>query len=65
MNTELWLDHTTAGSNKHGKSAKYNKFTDGEKLDMAEIGIRQQCSEHEIDMLQELNIAKQGMEVFF
>ena len=28
MNTELRLDHTTAGSNKHGKSAKDNRFTD-------------------------------------
>ena len=37
MNTELRLDHTTAGSNKHGKSAKYNRFTDLVKLlDMAE-----------------------------
>ena len=30
MNTELGLDHTTAGSNKHGKSAKDIRFTDGE-----------------------------------
>ena len=38
MNTELWLDHTTAGSNKHGKSAKDISFTDLVKLlDMAEI----------------------------
>ena len=37
MNSELRLDHTTAGSNKHGKSAKDNRFTDLEKiLDMAE-----------------------------
>ena len=28
MNTELQLDHNTAGSNKHGKSAKDNRFTD-------------------------------------
>ena len=38
MNTELWLDHTTTGSNKHGKSAKEIRFTDLVKLlDMAEI----------------------------
>ena len=37
MNTELWLDHNTAGSNKHGKSAKDNRFTDLVKLlDMTE-----------------------------
>ena len=37
MNTELWLDHTTVGSNKHGKSAKDNRFTDLVKLlNMAE-----------------------------
>ena len=37
MNTELWLDHNTAGSNKHGKSAKDNRFTDLVKLlDMPE-----------------------------
>ena len=28
MNAELWLDHTTTGSNKHGKSAKDIRFTD-------------------------------------
>ena len=37
MNTELWLDRTTTGSNKHGKSAKDIRFTDLVKLlDMAE-----------------------------
>ena len=37
MNTELWLDHTTTGSNKHGKSAKDIRFTDLVKLlDMPE-----------------------------
>ena len=36
MNTELRLDHTITGSNKHGKSAKDISFTDLEKLlDMA------------------------------
>ena len=28
MNTELRLDHTAAGSNKHGNSAKDIRFTD-------------------------------------
>ena len=37
MNTELRLDHNITGSNKHGKSAKDNRFTDLVKLlDMAE-----------------------------
>ena len=37
MNTELWLDHTITGSNKHGKSAKDIRFTDLMKiLNMAE-----------------------------
>ena len=37
MSTELRLDHNITGSNKHGKSAKDNRFTDSVKLlDMAE-----------------------------
>ena len=37
MNPELWLDHITAGSNKHGKSEKDIRFSDMVKLlDMAE-----------------------------
>ena len=37
MNTELQLNHTITGSNKHGKSAKDIRFTDLVKLlDMAE-----------------------------
>ena len=37
MNTELRLDHNITGSNKHGKSAKDNRFTDFLKLlDMTE-----------------------------
>ena len=37
MNIELWLDHNITGSNKHGKSAKDNNFTDLVKiLNMAE-----------------------------
>ena len=37
MNTELWLDHTITGSNKHDESAKDIRFTDLVKLlDMAE-----------------------------
>ena len=30
VNTELRLDHNITGSNKHGKSAKDNRFTDSE-----------------------------------
>ena len=40
MNTELRLDHNISSSNKHDKSAKDNRITDTEKLDMAENGIR-------------------------
>ena len=59
MNTELQLVHNISSSNKHGKSAKDYRFTDLVKLlGMAENSIRWQCSEHEINMLQELNIAK-------
>ena len=37
MNTELWLVHNISSSNKHGKSAKDNRFTDLVKLlDMSE-----------------------------
>ena len=37
MNTELRLDDNITGSNKHGKSAKDNRFTDLVKLlDMPE-----------------------------
>ena len=37
MNTELWLDHNMTSTNKHGKSAKENRFTDLVKLlDMTE-----------------------------
>ena len=37
MSTNLLLDHNITGSNKHGKSAKDNRFTDLVKLlDMAE-----------------------------
>ena len=37
MNTELRLVHNITSSNKHGKSAKDNRFTDLEKLlDMSE-----------------------------
>ena len=32
MNTELRLDHTRAGSNKHGKSAKDIRFIDLVKI---------------------------------
>ena len=37
MNTELRLVHNITSSNKHGKSAKYNRITDLVKLlDMPE-----------------------------
>ena len=41
MNTKLRLDHNITSLNKHGKSAKDNRFTDLVKLlDMAENNIR-------------------------
>ena len=40
MNTKLWLVPNISSSNKHGKGAKDYRFTDSEKLDMAEISIR-------------------------
>ena len=59
MNTELRLDHNITGSNKHGKSAKDIGFTDLVKiLDMTETAS-------ENNMLQELNMAKQVMAVFY
>ena len=51
MNTELWLVHSIASSNKHGKSANDKQILD----QVAHL-------EHENYMLQELNMAKQGME---
>ena len=66
MNTELRLDHNISSSNKHGKSAKDNRFTDLVKLlDMAENSITMQCLELSNNMLQELNMANKGMAVFY
>ena len=56
MNTELWLIHSIAGSNKHGKSAKDNCITD-----MPGINIRKQSLEQDNNMLQEQIIVTQGM----
>ena len=62
MNTELWLNHTIAGSNKHGKSAKDNRVTDLVKITTCqEFNIRKHTLEHEKYMLHELNMATQGM----
>ena len=61
MNTELQLVHNISSSNKHGKSAKDYRFTDLVK----NWTWQKSASEHEINMLQELNIAKQGMVVFY
>ena len=64
MNTELRLDHNITGSNKHGKSAKDNRFTDLVKLlDMPETasGSNVQSTKS----IQELNMAKQGISVFY
>ena len=58
MNTELRLNHTITGSNKHGKSAKDIRFTDN---NMSGFNIRKQCLEQDNNMLQEHIMAKQGM----
>ena len=63
MNTQLRLNHTRAGSNKHGKSAKDISFRDLVKLTTCqEFNIRKQCLEHDNNMLQELIMANKGME---
>ena len=62
MNTELRLDHTITGSNKHSKSAKDIRIADLEKiLDMAETTSGSNVQSKKKHMLQELNIEKQGM----
>ena len=62
MNTELRLNHTRAGSNKHGKSAKVISFTDLVKYtNMSEINMRKQSLEQANNMLEEQSIAIQGM----
>ena len=55
MNTELSPETTRTCSKAHGKIANNNSS------DFAENNIRLQCSEHEINMLQELIIAKQDI----
>ena len=61
MNTELWLNHSIAGSNKHDKSAKDIRFTDLVKNNMSRFSIRKQCLEQANNMLQELIMANKGM----
>ena len=62
MNIELRLNHTIAGSNKHGKSAKDISITDLVKITTCqEFNIRKQSLEHDNNMLQEHIMAKQGM----
>ena len=63
MNTELRLDHNITSSNKHGKSAKDNRFTNLVKLlDMPETASG---SNVQSNMLKELNMAKQGIAVVY
>ena len=61
MNTELRLNHTRAGSNKHGKSAKYNSIRLSENTNMSGFNIRKQCLEQDNNMLQEHIMEKQGI----
>ena len=66
MNTELWLDHNISSSNKHGKSPKDNRITDLVKnWTWQKTASGSNVQSNEINMLQELNIAKQGMTVFY
>ena len=66
MNTQLSTEITRTSSKGQGNVAINNRFTD-----LAEItghgrnSIRLQCSEHETNILQELNMAKQGIAVFY
>ena len=62
MKTELRLNHTRAGSNKHGKNAKHISFTDLVKnTNMPGINIRKLGLEQANNMLQEHIIANKGM----
>ena len=62
MNTELRPIHPLTGSNKHGKSAiDKTDFRLSEINTSLEFQIKQHTLEHENYMLQELNMAKQGM----
>ena len=62
MNTELRLNHTRAGSNKHDKSAKDISITDlVKKTNMPGINIRKTCLEQANNMLREQIIANKGM----
>ena len=62
MNTELSPEITRTCSNGHDKIANNNRFTN-----LAEItghgrnNIRLQCLENEINMVQELDMAKKSM----
>ena len=61
MNTDLRLDHNITGSNKHGKCAKDNRFTDLVKLlDMAETASGSKVQSKK-NRCYRTNIAKQGM----
>ena len=64
MNIELRLNHTRAGSNKHGKSAKDIRVTDSEN-NMSGINIRKQCLEQDNNMLQDQIIANKGMALIY
>ena len=62
MNTELWLNHTRAGSNKAWKKCKrylYHRLS--ENTNMPEINIRKPGLEQANNMLQEQIIANKGM----
>ena len=62
MNTALSPETIRTYSKGHDKIANNNSFTDlAENTGHGRNNIRLQCSEYEINMLQELNMAKQGM----
>ena len=66
MNTELSPEITISCSKGHGKIANNNRIHRLSRITgHGRNNIRLQSSEHEINMLQELNIAKQGMAVFY
>ena len=61
MNTEIQLNHTRTGSNKHGKSEKDNNITDLVKITTCQEFTIKQCLEHDNNMLQGHIMENKGM----
>ena len=62
MNTELSPEITRTCSKGHGNIENNIRFTDSAEITGHDRNdIRLQCSEHDINMLQELNMEKQSI----